>query len=38
MDMAARMAMNTNSVTQVTAPFTPEGGAYGHGRMHGHEH
>ena len=25
------------SVTQVTAPFTPEGGAYGHGRTHGHE-
>ena len=26
------------SVTQVFAPFTPEGGAYGHGRTHGHEH
>ena len=26
------------SVTQVTAPFTPEGGAYGHGHTHGHEH
>ena len=26
------------SVTQVTTPFTPEGGAYGHGRTHGHEH
>ena len=26
------------SVTQVSAPFTPEGGAYGHGRTHGHEH
>ena len=26
------------SVTQVTAPFTPEGGAYGHSRTHGHEH
>ena len=26
------------SVAQVTAPFTPEGGAYGHGRTHGHEH
>ena len=25
-------------VTQVTAPFTPEGGAYGHGRTHDHEH
>ena len=26
------------SVAQVIAPFTPEGGAYGHGRTHGHEH
>jgi urease accessory protein len=26
------------NVTQVTAPFTPEGGAYGHGRTHGHDH
>ena len=26
------------SVTKVSAPFTPEGGAYGHGRTHGHEH
>ena len=26
------------SVTPLTAPFTPEGGAYGHGRTHGHEH
>ncbi|MGC6497855.1 MAG: urease accessory protein UreE [Candidatus Puniceispirillaceae bacterium] len=25
-------------VTVVTAPFTPEGGAYGHGRTHGHTH
>ena len=24
------------TVTEVTAPFTPEGGAYGHGRTHGH--
>ena len=22
----------------ITAPFTPEGGAYGHGRTHSHEH
>ena len=26
------------SVTQVTAPFTPEGRAYGRGRTHDHEH
>jgi len=26
------------TTTQVTEPFTPEGGAYGHGRTHAHEH
>ena len=26
------------TVTAVTAPFKPEGGAYGLGRTHGHEH
>jgi urease accessory protein len=26
------------TVTEVTEPFTPEGGAYGHGRTHGHDH
>ena len=26
------------TVTPVTEPFTPEGGAYGHGRTHAHEH
>ncbi len=25
-------------LTPVTLPFTPEGGAYGHGRTHSHEH
>jgi len=25
-------------VTEVTEPFTPEGGAYGHGRTHAHDH
>jgi len=25
-------------VTEVVAPFTPEGGAYGHGRTHSHAH
>lgn len=26
------------TVSQVEEPFTPEGGAYGHGRTHAHEH
>jgi urease accessory protein len=26
------------AVEPITAPFTPEGGAYGHGRTHSHEH
>jgi len=26
------------SVTRTQAPFTPEGGAYGHGRIHSHDH
>ncbi|WP_294614388.1 urease accessory protein UreE [uncultured Roseovarius sp.] len=26
------------TVTGITAPFTPEGGAYGHGRTHAHDH
>jgi len=26
------------TVKEVAAPFTPEGGAYGHGRTHGHSH
>ena len=25
-------------IRDVTEPFTPEGGAYGHGRTHGHDH
>lgn len=25
-------------VREITEPFTPEGGAYGHGRTHGHSH
>jgi len=25
-------------VTRISAPFNPEGGAYGHGRNHGHDH
>jgi urease accessory protein len=34
-DMLRRLGA---SVEDVTAPFTPEGGAYGHGRTHGHDH
>jgi urease accessory protein len=26
------------SVTEISAPFTPEGGAYGNGRTLGHSH
>ena len=26
------------TLAKVTAPFTPEGGAYGHGRTHSHAH
>jgi len=26
------------TLREVTEPFTPEGGAYGHGRTHGHDH
>lgn len=26
------------TVAEVDEPFTPEGGAYGHGRTHGHDH
>ena len=25
-------------IEKLEAPFTPEGGAYGHGRTHSHEH
>lgn len=25
-------------VTEISEPFTPEGGAYGHGRTHSHDH
>lgn len=34
-DMLARLGV---SVREVTEPFTPEGGAYGHGRTHSHAH
>ena len=34
-DMLARLGATTREVVE---PFTPEGGAYGHGRTHGHDH
>lgn len=34
-DMLAHLGAQTE---KVTAPFIPEGGAYGHGRTHGHSH
>lgn len=34
-DMLARIGARTREVVE---PFTPEGGAYGHGRTHSHEH
>lgn len=34
-DMLTRLGAN---LREVVAPFTPEGGAYGHGRTHGHDH
>jgi len=34
-DMLAKLGAQTR---EVQAPFTPEGGAYGHGRTHGHSH
>jgi urease accessory protein len=36
--MAQMLAQLGAHVHQVTEPFTPEGGAYGHGRTHGHDH
>jgi urease accessory protein len=34
-DLLARLGAATRAVTE---PFRPEGGAYGHGRTHGHHH
>lgn len=34
-DMLSRLGA---TVREIVAPFTPEGGAYGHGRTHGHDH
>lgn len=36
--MAGMLAQLGASVREVEEPFTPEGGAYGHGRTHGHDH
>ena len=34
-DMLSKIGATTREVVE---PFTPEGGAYGHGRTHGHDH
>ena len=36
--MRAMLEQLGATVTDVDAPFTPEGGAYGHGRTMGHDH
>ena len=36
--LLAMLAQLGASVTPLIAPFRPEGGAYGHGRTHGHQH
>ncbi|MEP2642283.1 urease accessory protein UreE [Roseobacter sp.] len=36
--MASMLAQLGAHVLDVVEPFTPEGGAYGHGRTHGHDH
>jgi urease accessory protein len=36
--MRAMLEQLGADVADVTAPFTPEGGAYGHGRTMGHDH
>lgn len=36
--MADMLAKLGAELREVVEPFTPEGGAYGHGRTHGHDH
>ena len=36
--LEAMLARLGATVRPVMAPFAPEGGAYGHGRTHGHHH
>lgn len=36
--MADMLSKIGAEVREVVEPFTPEGGAYGHGRTHGHDH
>lgn len=36
--IADMLALLGATVTEIDAPFTPEGGAYGHGRTHSHSH
>ncbi|MEP3687852.1 MAG: urease accessory protein UreE [Sulfitobacter dubius] len=36
--IATMLAQIGAATREITAPFRPEGGAYGHGRTHGHDH
>ncbi len=36
--MAEMLALLGATTREITEPFTPEGGAYGHGRTHSHAH
>ncbi|MBW4708977.1 urease accessory protein UreE [Roseobacter sp. YSTF-M11] len=36
--MAQMLTQLGADIREVVEPFTPEGGAYGHGRTHGHDH
>ena len=36
--MSDMLALLGATLREVVEPFTPEGGAYGHGRTHSHDH